>query len=99
MTDLHRRRLLWTLGAGLVAAPAYALAEGGVEYGAMPNAKPKPKAKPKAKAAAKPATGPAADGHATDGHAAEPPIPLDRSRRRWCIVGRGPEIGAAARAS
>lgn len=87
MTDLHRRRLLWTLGAGLVAAPACALAEGGVEYGAMPNAKPKPKAKPKAKTAAKPATGPAADAHAANphaaaGHAATPSVPPEEALAR-----------------
>ena len=63
MTDLHRRRLIWTLGAGLAVLPVYALAEGGVEHG---TAAPRPRPRPKA--AAKPVAPAAADAAAA--HAA-----------------------------
>lgn len=79
MTDLHRRRLLWTLGAGLVAAPAYALAEGGVEHAAAP--KPRPKAKTKAKAA-RPAAAPADGPHADAAHAAPASVPPEEALAR-----------------
>jgi len=83
MTDVHRRRLISFLGAGLcVALPAAALAEGGVEH-AEPPARPRPKAKPKAKpapaAAAPPA--PAADPHAA-AHAAEPSVTPEEALAR-----------------
>jgi carbonic anhydrase len=82
MTDVHRRRLISFLGAGLcVAVPAIALAEGGVEHADAP-AKPRPKAKPKA--AAKSAA-PAADPHAAAqpaAHAAEPSVPPDEAMAR-----------------
>jgi carbonic anhydrase len=76
MTDLHRRKLIWALGAGLVAAPAYALAEGGVEHATAP--KLHPKAKPKAKAVA-PA---AADPHAAAAHAGPPSVPPEEALAR-----------------
>lgn len=57
MPDVHRRRLIAALGAGLaLAIPAIALAEGGAESGeAAP--KPRPRARPKA-APPKPASSP-----------------------------------------
>lgn len=62
MHNLNRRRLIWALGAGLAALPAYALAEGGVEGdGETPAAKPKPRRKPKPRPAAKPAAAAPAD--------------------------------------
>ena len=78
MPDLHRRRLVAALGAGLcVAVPAIALAEGGAEHAPAP--KPRPKAKPKAAAPA-----PAADPHAAvSGHAAGPPsVPPEEALAR-----------------
>lgn len=77
MTGLHRRKLIWALGAGLVAAPAYALAEGGVEH----DPAPKPRAKPKPKAAAR-AAAPAADPHAAAAHAAPPSVPPEEALTR-----------------
>ena len=74
MPDFNRRRLIWALGAGLVAVPAYALAEGGVEHAPAP----KPRRKPKA--AAKPAA-PAADPHAA-AHPAEPSVPPEEALAR-----------------
>jgi len=76
MPDFHRRRLIWALGAGLVAAPAYALAEGGEEHAPAPK-----KARPKAKAAAKPAA-PAADPHAAAAHSAVPSVPPEEALAR-----------------
>lgn len=71
MANLHRRRLVWALGAGLAALPVYALAEGGLEDAPAP--KPKPKPKPRAKpVAAKPA---AAAPPASGPQAAHPAIP------------------------
>jgi carbonic anhydrase len=53
MTDLHRRRLVRILGAGLLAAPALARAED--DWGAAePPPKPKPAVEPPAQAAAPP---------------------------------------------
>ncbi|WP_068877459.1 MULTISPECIES: carbonic anhydrase [unclassified Phenylobacterium] len=78
MPDLHRRRLIAALGAGLcVAVPAIALAEGGVEHAPAP--KPRPKAKPKAAAPA-----PAAEPHGpAAGHAAAPPsVPPEEALAR-----------------
>lgn len=60
MTDIHRRRLIWALGAGLLAAPALALAEEDVGE-AAPKPKPRPKARPKPKAPAKAAAAPPAE--------------------------------------
>lgn len=78
MTDLHRRRLIWTLGAGLAALPAYALAEGGVEHGAAPKPRPRPK-----KATAKPAAqAPAADPNAAAAHAAPPSVAPEEALSR-----------------
>lgn len=84
MTDLHRRRLVWALGAGLLAAPALAWAED--DFGAeKPPAPPNAKAKPKPKAPAKPADAPdhapapAADAaHA----AAAPAVPPEEALQR-----------------
>src|SRR5690349_7981249 len=74
MPDLSRRRLIWALAAGAVAAPAYALAEGGEEHAAAP--KPKPKPKPKAaKPAAAPAPAPAA-------HVEAPSVPPEEAMGR-----------------
>jgi carbonic anhydrase len=75
MTDLHRRKLIWALGAGLVAAPAYALAEGAAEHAPAP--KPRAKAKPKAPARA--AAAPAADPHAAAAHAGPPSVPPEEA--------------------
>jgi carbonic anhydrase len=79
MTDLHRRKLILALGAGLVALPAYALAEGGVEH-AEGAPKPRPKRKPVAKKPAAPA--PAADPHAAAAHDAAPSIPPEEAMNR-----------------
>ena len=79
MTDLHRRKLILALGAGLVAVPAYALAEGGVEH-AEGAPKPRPKRKPVAKKPAAPA--PAADPHAAAAHDAAPSIPPEEAMNR-----------------
>src|SRR5687768_17046576 len=76
MTDLHRRKLIWALGAGLVALPAYALAEGGAEHAPAPKPRAKPKKSP-AKAAA-----PAADPHAAAAHAGPPSVPPEEALTR-----------------
>lgn len=82
MTDLHRRKLIWALGAGLVAAPAYALAEGGVEYAPAPKPRAKAKAKPKPRAAAKPGGEPVADPNAAAAHAAPPSVSPEEAMSR-----------------
>jgi carbonic anhydrase len=78
MPDLHRRRLIWALAAGALAAPACALAEGGAEHAAAPAPKPRPK--PRAKAA-KPA--PASPPAPADAHAEGPPgVPPEEAMAR-----------------
>jgi carbonic anhydrase len=110
MTNLDRRRIVLTLGAGLAALPGYALAEGGIEsHGATPLAKPKPRPKPAAQPKA--AAPPAADPHAT--LMAPPPVPPEealaqlmdgnaryvqgRSARPHADVPRRVEVAAAQR--
>ena len=82
MTDVHRRRLISLLGAGLcVATPAIALAEGGSEASEAP-AKPRPKARPKARPATAP---PVADAHAATppaAHATEPSVAPEEALAR-----------------
>ncbi|TAJ69137.1 MAG: carbonic anhydrase [Phenylobacterium sp.] len=82
MPDLHRRRLVSFLGAGLcLAVPAVALAEGGPEHAEpAPRPRPKPKAKP-AHAAATPAADPHAAA-APAGHAAQPAVPPEEALAR-----------------
>lgn len=69
MADLQRRRLIWGLAAGAAMAPAWALAEGGVEHAPAPRPKPKAPAK-------------AADPHAAAAHAAPPSVPPEEALGR-----------------
>jgi carbonic anhydrase len=68
MTDLPRRRLITLLGVGLVAAPVYALAEGGVVHGGA--SPPSVRRTRRPRATAKPAAAPTPEAQA---HA--PPAP------------------------
>jgi carbonic anhydrase len=80
MTDLPRRRLITLLGVGLVAVPAYALAEGGVVHGdASP---PSVRRARRARAAAKPAAATPAPETAPHAHAAPPSVSPDEAMDR-----------------
>lgn len=80
MPDVHRRRLIAALGAGLaLAAPAIAFAEGGVEPAEAP-ARPRPKARPKA-APAKPVADPHAAAPA-GAHAEAASVPPEEALAR-----------------
>jgi carbonic anhydrase len=101
MTDFHRRRLIWALGASLVALPVAALAEGGSEHAPAPKPRAKPKAKPAPKAGAA-----AADPHAAAApHAAAPSVPPEEAlsrlmsgNARYCEgLAAHPHVNAARR--